>query len=231
MWGHRTTPPMSTITATPGPLLTFTLSRRGEEFTFSTMHTLASAAEALAGSRSDFAIDLRLAWRQGRLSPRQAPWMLCLAEEALPTVQTTAPPAPLLPLVEAMYRLQDQADAKAASRNRTASKVVLRLPGKLVVSTVIQGVNRGHLYVRLAGQYVGKVTPAGQLRMAGGMGRWTEQTLQGLQAAQADPTGQAIQYGRETGRCSCCGRQLTNQVSIDLGIGPICLENLGSGWG
>ena len=37
----------------------------------------------------------------------------------------------------------------------------------------------------------------------------------------------AIEYGRATGTCSCCGRTLTNRLSIELGIGPICRGNFG----
>ena len=33
---------------------------------------------------------------------------------------------------------------------------------------------------------------------------------------------QAAAYGRKTGRCMICGRELTKQESIDAGIGPIC---------
>lgn len=32
----------------------------------------------------------------------------------------------------------------------------------------------------------------------------------------------AIRYGNEIGRCSNCGRRLTNRISRELGIGPIC---------
>lgn len=34
---------------------------------------------------------------------------------------------------------------------------------------------------------------------------------------------EAKAYGHRTGRCCCCGRELTNETSITLGIGPICL--------
>lgn len=33
---------------------------------------------------------------------------------------------------------------------------------------------------------------------------------------------EASAYGKRTGRCVCCGALLTNDLSIDLGIGPIC---------
>lgn len=34
-------------------------------------------------------------------------------------------------------------------------------------------------------------------------------------------------FGRELGICGVCGRDLTDEVSRALGIGPICLEKLG----
>jgi len=46
--------------------------------------------------------------------------------------------------------------------------------------------------------------------------------------AVADGTGrqlsedEALAYGKATGRCVCCGALLTNDVSIALGIGPVC---------
>lgn len=38
----------------------------------------------------------------------------------------------------------------------------------------------------------------------------------------ADIRGAATRYGHEIGSCSNCGRRLTNRVSRELGIGPIC---------
>lgn len=37
-----------------------------------------------------------------------------------------------------------------------------------------------------------------------------------------DPFGAAQRYGLEMGRCSCCNRKLTRELSRALGIGPIC---------
>lgn len=47
-------------------------------------------------------------------------------------------------------------------------------------------------------------------------------TLAALRRIAADPLQSALDYGKATGICSCCGRKLTNGVSIELGIGPIC---------
>lgn len=48
-------------------------------------------------------------------------------------------------------------------------------------------------------------------------------------AACADPHAAAVAYGNRTGSCSCCNRELTNALSIKLGIGPICRSKWG--WG
>lgn len=45
-----------------------------------------------------------------------------------------------------------------------------------------------------------------------------------LAAIEADPLAAARENGVNTGRCSCCGRPLTDPVSIGYGIGPICRE-------
>lgn len=45
--------------------------------------------------------------------------------------------------------------------------------------------------------------------------------------AAADPEAATIRYGRLTGRCGCCNRDLTDPVSVERGIGPICAEKYG----
>ena len=48
-----------------------------------------------------------------------------------------------------------------------------------------------------------------------------------VQSVADDPYAAAQLYGQQTGSCSCCGRELTNSLSIELGIGPICREKFG----
>jgi hypothetical protein len=50
------------------------------------------------------------------------------------------------------------------------------------------------------------------------------QALAALVAIEADPLAAARENGVKTGRCSCCGRPLTDPTSIEFGIGPICRE-------
>jgi hypothetical protein len=219
------TAPAMTDTAAPS----FTLTRRGEEFTFSTLHNIDTAADALAGSRSQFALDLLAAKACGRLTRNQAQWLLFLAEEAKPTINTpSARPGSFHPLLDAMTRMQEEAQLVAGAKGRNAGKVTLRFVGA-TASTVIQGPNVGCLYVKADGVYMGKITLTGEFRPAYGID--PSAVIEALTAAQKDPTAAAIAYGRETGNCSCCGRELTNAESIALGIGPICLDRLGGAWG
>jgi hypothetical protein len=84
------------------------------------------------------------------------------------------------------------------------------------------GANKGALYVKINGDYVGKVAD-GCFKPRNA----PEGTLSKLKAIAKDPLSSAIAYGRKTGQCACCGRELTNHGSIDRGIGPICVEKWG----
>lgn len=46
-------------------------------------------------------------------------------------------------------------------------------------------------------------------------------------AACADPSAAATAYGQRTGSCSCCGRELTREESIERAMGPICAAKWG----
>jgi len=52
-------------------------------------------------------------------------------------------------------------------------------------------------------------------------------TAEKVVSVASDPHNAAKAYGMRTGECSCCGRTLTNGLSIDLGIGPICRGKFG----
>ena len=83
--------------------------------------------------------------------------------------------------------------------------------------------NAGAVYAKQGDLYVGKIM--------GGKFHPVKDTPSGTGDAiariAADPRGAAIEHGRTTGQCACCGRTLTDPASIALGIGPICAENWG----
>lgn len=54
-----------------------------------------------------------------------------------------------------------------------------------------------------------------------------DSVLDSLVTIAANPLEAALSYGRLTGTCSCCGRELTKHASIADGIGPICKAKWG----
>jgi hypothetical protein len=81
----------------------------------------------------------------------------------------------------------------------------------------------GAIFVKEGETYLGKIA-GGRFF---GVSDCTQEIEARIVAAVADPAAAAVAYGKRTGSCACCGRELTNQVSIDLGIGPICLSRFG----
>lgn len=51
-----------------------------------------------------------------------------------------------------------------------------------------------------------------------------------LRAIIADPVGEAVVSGKQTGRCMFCSLPLNNEFSVTHGYGPICAENYGLPW-
>jgi hypothetical protein len=83
--------------------------------------------------------------------------------------------------------------------------------------------NAGAVYVKAGDEYQGKIFD-GKFQA----GRdCLDDTPQAVVRTAQDPRGVAVQYGRDTGICSCCGRTLTDPVSIEMGIGPICAMKWG----
>jgi hypothetical protein len=94
------------------------------------------------------------------------------------------------------------------------------LAGDLAISLAkATGKNPGAVYVKSrGGEYFGKIV--------GGRYFATREapadTLAKLLEITVDPMGVAVAHGRLTGECACCGRELSDPVSIAKGIGPIC---------
>lgn len=103
-------------------------------------------------------------------------------------------------------------------------KLVYRANGLVLSPAKAHSANAGGIYVKTkGGTYLGKVM--GQKFMA--TRECTEVQKEALNAVAADPAGEAVRYGKETGECSCCGRELTDPNSIAAGIGPICAGKWG----
>jgi len=112
--------------------------------------------------------------------------------------------------------------AKFESAHRNGIKTPVMRVGSLTISRAKDtSTNPGFLYVKRDGEYSGKISPQGSF-----VGR-DDQAREELNEIAGDVLAAAVAYGRRTGKCSCCGRELTKGESIDLGIGPICADKWG----
>lgn len=118
------------------------------------------------------------------------------------------------------------ANAKAAQK----AKPILRAEGLRISEAKEGSRNEGCLYVTDAEghwedrTYLGKVTPSGEFVRSKAC---TDEQAAAVEAVALDPLEAALKYGRVTGQCSCCGRELTNHKSVEDGIGPICRDKWG----
>ena len=103
---------------------------------------------------------------------------------------------------------------------------VYRAAGLVLSLAPLSGRNSGSIYVKDAetGDYFGKIDEHLVYRAVHAAPEWAAEALSRI---ARDPSTAAVEYGRETGRCSCCGRELTNPDSIALGIGQICKDRWG----
>ena len=67
--------------------------------------------------------------------------------------------------------------------------------------------------------YLGKIDPDGRFQPSRAC---DDDTRDAVVRISNNALAEAVEYGKRTGRCSCCGRELTDPASIAAGIGPIC---------
>ena len=199
------------------PAQTFTVTARGETITFTSTLNDWKVVETLRGMRSNFAQDL--ARKFNKLSPSQYAWAHKLAVDAntVAVVDNTKPSQ-----FEALF------NAFEAAKSKGAKRLTLRFDGINVKP------NRDNSALWITSQsetemgdygmkpkYLGKVTPQGC------DSRLSDTVKEIIMGAASDPLSAAIKYGKVSGECSCCGRELTDPRSIERGIGPICATKFG----
>lgn len=81
------------------------------------------------------------------------------------------------------------------------------------------GRNAGALYVKQNGEYAGKIDGS---TFHPGWGIKQGPILEALLEIAANPADVLRVKGKQTGKCCCCGRELSDPESVANGIGPIC---------
>jgi hypothetical protein len=195
----------------------FSVTARGQLITFSSTMSDAKVLETLRGLRSSFAQDLARKWN--KLSASQYAWAHKLAVDNVKVapVKSNEPSQ-----FEALF------NAFEAAKSKGAKRLTLRFDG----INIKPNRDNSALWVTsqtefeqgdygLKPKYLGKVTSAGC------DSRLSDDVKAIIMGAANDPLTAAIRYGKVSGECSCCGRELTDPKSIEAGIGPICARKFG----
>ena len=201
------------------PAQTFTVTARGETITFTSTLNDWKVVETLRGMRSNFAQDL--ARKFNKLSPSQYAWAHKLAVDNVKVrvapVKSNEPSQ-----FEALFAAFEAAKSKGAKRLTLRFDGINVKPNRdnsalwITSQTEKEEGNYG-----LQPKYLGKVTPQGC------DSRLSDTVKEVILSAANDPLNAAIKYGKVSGECSCCGRELTDPRSIERGIGPICATKFG----
>lgn len=104
----------------------------------------------------------------------------------------------------------------------------IRLDGFQLSLAPATGRNAGHLYVKNGSEYLGKISPEGKFLKPHNLSVELAADIDAkLIATGKNPMEAAVAYGKRTGECSCCGRELTREDSIERGMGAICAGRYG----
>jgi len=115
----------------------------------------------------------------------------------------------------------EQAFAKAKAAGIQRPK--LRLDAFTFSPAPETGKNAGAIYVKEGETYLGKVL-GGKLFAVSACSPEQEKLIVDV---SRDPLNAALAFGKRYGKCAVCARPLTDEASINRGIGPVCAERFG----
>lgn len=220
--GNRATDPM-TRTATDLiatailPARQFTVVCKGESVTFESTFMDDCARDLLYFVPGNFARSL---YQAKRLSDKQLAWVHKLAVDF--AAQSAPQDDTKVSQFEALFNAFEAAKSKGAKRLTLRFNGVNVKPNRDLTALWVTSQNEmeeGNYGMQL--KYLGKVTRSGC------DSRLSDTVKETIMSVASDPLNAAIRYGKVSGSCSCCGRELTDPRSIEAGIGPICAEKFG----
>lgn len=116
-------------------------------------------------------------------------------------------------------------DALTRARQSTGKRPKLYIQDYRFKFAPDHGRNAGGIYVtNKASDWLGTIKAGKFIKTD----KATQADIDALIAIAVDPRAAAIAHGFKTKNCACCGRLLTDPVSVANGIGPICAT--GFGW-
>lgn len=187
--------------------------------------TALKAAVASGAATGDFPTSLIEQYeRRGDLSEKQWPWVEKLAAQRAPAQLASS--TAMTTIVAAFDKAQQKLKRPALLIN--AGGVTLRLNRagpKSKYQGTINVTSKGSFDERT---WYGRVNLDGAFQPSRDC---TDAVIDALHAFAKDPVGTARAYGRLTGHCCFCARELNDKRSTTAGYGPICADRWGLPWG
>lgn len=195
----------------------FTVFCKGESITFESIFLDDMARDLLYFIPGSFASSL---YNARTLSDKQWAWVHKLAVDF--AAQSAPQDTIKVSQFEALFNAFEAAKSKGAKRLTLRFSGINVKPNRdLTALWVTSQTEKEEGNYGLKPKYLGKVTRSGC------DSRLTDDVKATIMSAASDPLTAAIRYGKVSGECSCCGRELTDPRSIERGIGPICAEKFG----
>jgi hypothetical protein len=200
---------------------TVSVSTRRGVFTFETSLTWEEAvieARTLAFAGNEFAASLIEREEQNKyMSEAQVSWVYKLAQDALNDRNIENK----IESIDASNILASVAEARARGIKKPVLRLVTESGAQIKIKYMSMGKNAGGCWVTLSDNLVGKIDDCGQFTSR------NQDLFKFIEKVNSDVQGALKSYGKITSHCGCCGLPLTNKKSIELGIGPICLDKYG----
>ena len=197
-----------------------------------TFETALEWTEAVALCRQDaqngnsFAADLVTREDKGLfMSESQVCWVYKMAED----VRRLREPSPAPRSIDASNILASVAEARARGIKKPVLRLVDPVGNDIRVKYMSVGKNAGGAWVTRNDTLIGKIDDCGVFTITNKScsDKISAEMFDFVEITNHDVKGALESYGKMTSKCGCCGLPLTNKKSIELGIGPICLDKYG----
>jgi hypothetical protein len=131
--------------------------------------------------------------------------------------------------VDASNILASLAEARAKGIKKPVLRLLMPTDNHIKVKYMSMGKNAGGCWVTSNDNLIGKIDDGGVFTFTGHpyTDKFVDEMFDFIDITNHDVKSALESYGKITSKCGCCGLPLTNKKSIELGIGPICLDKYG----
>lgn len=159
------------------------------------------------------------------MSESQVSWVYKIAEDVLKLRE----PQPKVREIDASNILASLAEARAKGIKKPMLRLVDPVGNDIRVKYMSFGKNAGGCWVTSNNDLIGKIDDGGVFTFTGRpyTDKFVDEMFDFIDITNHDVKSALESYGKITSKCACCGLPLTNKKSIELGIGPICLDKYG----